>query len=377
MRARYRLLRPFCRGGVSDLYLARDMGNGLRDRLIVLKTPRGAPTPFGTRMLLEEGRLSMGLDHPSVIRVLGAVRGPQRSFLAMEFLWGRDLAAIHRAAAQSGRRPCFGFSCRIVADVLGGLGRAHAAGIVHRDVSPSNVILGFDGRTKLIDFGIAKPIGAPASELTFAGSPKGKAAYMSPEQVACAPLDARADVFSAGVVLWELLTGRRLFARANEPATLGAGMGPRSTAPSVLNPAVPASLDRLVARALFRDRAARFPDAASFAAALEELIEARRWSALPSAMSHYLGELFAEDLRRVEARLRASGAPTLDEYLLDLPPSSPLPWSAAPSAREEDTIVSELSLDAFSAVEDPFDDTVACLSPPWHGYGGEPAALHA
>jgi hypothetical protein len=222
----------------------------------------------------------------------------------MEYVAGEDARRIEKRAAAAQKGIPIGVIVRIIADAAAGLDFAHKAkdskgqplNLVHRDVSPQNILVGFDGSVKLIDFGVAKAAGR--AQHTATGILKGKFPYMSPEQARGDELDPRSDVFALGIVLWEMLTGRRLFKGENDLATQKMVLACQVPVPSDVEPSVPKGLDPIVMKALAKDAVDRFPDAAAFRMALEEFALK---SAIPSSSAHlssFMHELYAERIQR-------------------------------------------------------------------------------
>jgi len=226
------------------------------------------------RMFLDEARLAALLDHPNIVRIMEVGHDDEEYFLAMELVQGKPLSAVLRKAAREKRAPSPAMSAYLIAQAAAGLGYAHTLtdgdgrplGVVHRDVSPQNVLISFEGAVKLIDFGVARAFGRVAH--TSPGGLKGKIDYMSPEQASAEDVDHRADVFALGVVLWEAITGRRLFRRDTELATMRAIVDDPIPKPSELT-SVPPELEAIAMRALRKRRDARFQSAHEMAAALE------------------------------------------------------------------------------------------------------------
>ncbi len=273
---RFQIIGRLATGGMAEVYLALS-GElpGFRTLIVVKRIlPHLASNRQFIRMFLDEARLAALLDHPNVVRIIEVGHDGEEYFLAMELVQGKPLSAVLRKAARERRPPSPALSAYIIAQAASGLGYAHALtdgegrplGVVHRDVSPQNVLLSFEGAVKLIDFGVARAFGRVAH--TSPGGLKGKIEYMSPEQASAEEVDHRADVFALGVVLWEVLTGRRLFRRETELATMRAIVDDPIPRPSEVAD-VPAELDAVVMRALRKRRDARFASAHEMALALE------------------------------------------------------------------------------------------------------------
>jgi hypothetical protein len=289
----YELLLEIASGGAATVGIAVYRGAAGFERLVVVKRVHRALTKDSefTAMLLDEARLASSIRHPNVVPVIDVVRLDDEVVLVMDYVDSVPLSQLAREAADAGRRLPPPVVSRILVDTLVGLHEAHEAvdirrqplGIVHRDVSPQNVIVGSDGVARVIDFGIAKARSRVAR--TRAGIIKGKCAYMAPEQVDGQPVDRRCDVFAAGIVLWEALTGTRLFKGDDEFDEMRRVMTARIPPPSsVVGPGVVgADVDALLSHALARATSERFQTASAFARALEH--------AIPPAPARAVGQL--------------------------------------------------------------------------------------
>jgi serine/threonine-protein kinase len=273
---KYRLLEPIASGGMAEVFRAEVPGAAGFVKEVALKLIRGdhgASSEF-VQMFIQEARLASRLAHANVVQVFDFDQVDGRYYIVMEFVHGHTLRRVVDRCREAGLRFGLARSVNVGAEVAKALAYAHrpqqeggAAGIVHRDVSPQNVLVSFEGEVKLTDFGIARALGA--SGLTDPGTVKGKLAYMAPEQARGERVDARADVFSLGVVLWELCAGRRLFSRDSDAATLAAVLGQEPISPpSGWNEQVPPELDAAILGALERDTARRTRSAQDLATAL-------------------------------------------------------------------------------------------------------------
>jgi eukaryotic-like serine/threonine-protein kinase len=305
--AGYRLLLPIGVGGMGSVYLGeREVVEGVTRRFAIkLLHPTGESDEALARALIDEARLAATVQHPCVVTVFEAGESNGITYLVMEYVEGENLWSLLKHDAPL-PLPVIG---RIVLDALAGLEAAHRAcgmdgaplGIVHRDFSPHNLLVGLDGRTRLTDFGIAKAV--TRASLTATGVVKGKVGYMAPEQALGRPLDARADVWAAGAVLWEAIAGRPLFRAANDAATLlEVVSGPDPPAVSMYRGGVPAAIDRLLAGVLQREREHRPADAGVLRAELE-----RAWSqvglASPEEVAARVKESAGERLATRRARI--------------------------------------------------------------------------
>ncbi|WP_437948353.1 serine/threonine-protein kinase [Sorangium sp. So ce296] len=299
----YALLARLSAGGMAELFLACRRGSaGIAHPVVVKRLrPEARRDPSIVRMFLREAWISARLQHPNVIRFYDFVFHEGRHHLVVEYVPGCDLAAAARALFAEGRPFPIEAALEIGVGVLRALGHAHGlrddggqlVGLVHRDVSPQNVLLSLEGEIKLIDFGVAEmtamrgilddafPLGSPGQ----AGGPapssdaptvKGKLGYVAPEQLRGQRIDARADLFAVGVILFELLTGRRLFHRKEDGATMRAVLSGEVPAIAPLRPACPALLEEAVRRALARDPDDRFEAAAQMEEALAEVLASVR-----------------------------------------------------------------------------------------------------
>ncbi|MCX5744767.1 MAG: serine/threonine-protein kinase, partial [Proteobacteria bacterium] len=254
----YEIVRKLARGGMAELFLAKSVGPQGFEKLVTLKKilPQYARSPRFVRLFLDEAKLAAGFQHPNIAHVfdLGAV--DDTYFFAMEFVHGQDVRTLLHRAWETKRAIPIDLCVQVVRQVASALHYAHEQcdpdgrplEIVHRDVSPSNIMLSYDGSVKLLDFGVAKA--QSSSTRTRTGTLKGKVSYMSPEQAKGAPVDRRSDVFSLGIVLWELLTGTRLFRGANDLATIQMIVNEAPAAPSTYRDDCPPELDLIVQRAL-------------------------------------------------------------------------------------------------------------------------------
>jgi serine/threonine protein kinase len=304
---RYELLRRLSGGGMGEVHLARRIGDAPRpgsgpggdaEPLYVVKTllPHLLRDRQMAVMFADEARIAARLVHPHICRVFELGQDGSACFIAMEYVAGLDLFALQKACASRGLELPAHLACRIVADAAAGLHFAHSLcdtgrrpyGIVHRDVSPQNVLVGFDGCVKVIDFGVAKARGR--AQRTEAGALKGKFAYMSPEQASSGGVDRRSDVFALGIVLHELVTGERLFKAATDAATLA-----RVRACEVEPPAgIDRELQAIILRALRRDPRERFQTADELRLALEGWLSRTNARSSRDDLASFLREVRSE-----------------------------------------------------------------------------------
>ena len=264
-------------GGMATVHLGRLSGPAGFARTVAVKRlhPQYAKDPDFRSMFLDEARLAARIRHPNVVPTLDIVETDGEIFLVMEYVQGASLSRLLRAALGNQALPDPWLIATIVSGVLHGLHAAHEAcseageplEIVHRDVSPQNVLVGVDGTPRLLDFGVAKAVGRLQS--TREGQVKGKFACMAPEQIYGRGVTRCADVYAAGVVAWEALTGQRLFKADNDGALVHAVLHDPVPPPSEIAPDLPKELDGIVMRALSRDPLMRYPTARDMALELE------------------------------------------------------------------------------------------------------------
>ena len=341
---RYQLFAHIGRGGMADIFLAQaDAGLG-GSRLVVIKEvlPKLAHSAGFAEMLVSEAKLAARLSHANVVKVEDLGRAAEALYIAMEYVEGLDLRELLRLCARKKIALPVEFSLRIVIEALRGLSYAHRArddqgrrlGVVHRDVSPSNVLLSFEGEIKLCDFGIARA-NTVAEELPEDAGILGKAGYMSPEQAWGEPLDARADVFAAGIILWELLAGRRLY-KAGEGDKL-IDLARLAVVPELPSRELPREdeLHAIVRRALSEDREARYPTAAAMLQDLEDYAAAARMMASQIRFGEWLMEHFGQEVvldRRARERVMRALSRGPAAVIEPLAPSRLPDYDATPSA---------------------------------------------
>jgi serine/threonine protein kinase len=303
---KYDVLCRISTGGMSQIFLAAQHGMGGFNKLVVLKMilPDIVGEEDFVRMFLEEARITAAFNHPHIAQVFELDTSDDVLFMAMEFVQGCTLVEMARACRQAKEPIPIGFTLAAVRDTALALHYAHtfvdARGrrqiVIHRDVAEKNVMVTYEGVTKLLDFGIAKAMGR--SGRTSAGMVKGTSGYMSPEQIRGEPLDHRSDIFSLGVVLHECLTGLRLFHGRNAEEGMMAALRADVAPPSKWNSLISADLDAVVLRALKKDREARFATALELARALERAAPGAIWH--PEESGELVVRHFAE--RRAETR---------------------------------------------------------------------------
>jgi serine/threonine-protein kinase len=311
---KYSLRQRIGAGSMAEVFLAVATGPEGFQRSVVVKRmfPQLSQDPTFVSMFVDEIRVGAQLAHPNIVQVFDFGKTDQSYFIAMEHVQGRTLEMMRAELEARQRQMPIAASVEIARQVCTGLHYAHtlqtstgkSRGIIHRDVSPANVMVDCHGVVKILDFGIARVADQMREARTQAGTVKAKIAYMSPEQLKLHEVDSRSDIFAIGVILHELLTGRRLFQAENDYILSRLVLEADIAIPSSVNAAVPAALDRVVMRALERDRDRRYATAAEMAGELEAVMA----EAKLSSREHLkvFGELFPSEL--AEARMTVSGS---------------------------------------------------------------------
>jgi serine/threonine-protein kinase len=310
---------------MGRIFLGRLVGVAGFSRLVAIKRLHApfAKDPELVSMLLDEARLAACVRHPNVVQTIDVVEEAGELLLVLEYVHGDSLSRVTRVARAKGEAVPTAITAAICSGLLHGLHAAHEAtdarglalGLVHRDVSPQNVLLGVDGLVRVADFGVAKAAGR--MRVTREGEIKGKLAYMAPEQLR-GEASPRSDVFSAGVILWELLANQRLFEEASSDRVV--------PSPREVRPDAPAALSDIALRALRSDPAERFASAREMALAIEQAVP----SALPSAVGAWLESLVADELRR---RAELSAEADAASAVTDVRASLRAPERPAPTGR--------------------------------------------
>ena len=325
---RFQLCSEIASGGMGKVFLARAVGPSGFEKFVALKRIHAqlAEDPAFVDMFLDEARINARIDHPNVCSVIDFGRKSGTYYIVMEYLSGEPLHRVIveslREAPDHARRSRF--AARIVAEACEGLHAAHELrdddgrplGVVHRDISPHNIFVTFGGRVKVMDFGIARA--SDQLHKTTTGTVKGKWAYMSPEQANGKRTDRRSDVWSLGVVLWEMLAGRRLFRRGTQPATALAVVNDPIEHPVNFAADVPRELGDIALRALARDPLERWPDARTMGRALTSQLAVARRATGAVEVAQWIGALFpGGDERRQDllaaARERSEAGASQDE----------------------------------------------------------------
>ncbi|MBX7101339.1 MAG: serine/threonine protein kinase, partial [Myxococcaceae bacterium] len=327
---RYVVTRKLAEGGMAELYLAKATGPDGFAKDVVIKQIRTflASDEGFIEMFKAEARLASRLNHANIVQIFDFARHEDTYYLAMEYVQGASLWDLRKRCRE--HQVAFPpiVAAELCAQVARGLHSAHSLtergkplNLVHRDVTPHNVLLSFEGAVKLTDFGIAKA----GTSATAPGMLKGKFAYMSPEQARGEAVDARTDVFALGVVLWELLTGQRLFEGDSDVAVLRAVQEAPIRRPNALNPEVSEELCDVVLRALERDPARRYQSALEFERSLANFVLRAARSAEDTSVGAFVRQMFHEELDALHAAELALGQGTASRTPVGQAPAAPAP----------------------------------------------------
>jgi eukaryotic-like serine/threonine-protein kinase len=310
---RYELIAELASGGMATVYLARNTGVAGFQRLVAIKRlhPHLAREPEFIEMFLDEARLAARIHHPNVVPIQEVGQSDTGYYLVMDYVEGDTFARLLARGAQSKQRIPYAVTVRVMLDTLAGLHAAHEmtddAGqplsIVHRDVSPQNILVGVDGIARITDFGVARA--ASRLSTTRSGQLKGKLAYMAPEQARGGGIDRRADLFSCGIVLWEALALKRLFKGEGEAETLNRVLYEPIPPPSSVRKEVPPALDEICMRALERDVDKRYSTAMELAEHLEKAAQAALAMGSVRDVASCLEAVVGTDLTKQRDEVRA------------------------------------------------------------------------
>ncbi|NVJ26234.1 serine/threonine protein kinase, partial [Myxococcus sp. AM011] len=298
---KYQLVRKLATGGMAEVYLAKAAGPMGFEKTLVLKRilPHLAEDPAFVEMFLGEARLAAQLEHPNIVQIFDFGEADGSYFLAMEFIDGPTLRRLVKRAAEQPLPPMM--CAKLVSLAAEGLAFAHdfcdattgePLGLIHRDVSPDNILVSRQGAVKVVDFGVAKVAGQ--GHRTQTGVAKGKVSYMPPEQLRTKPLDKRVDVYALGVVLYELLTGRRPFDATTEASTMQAILFEPFIPAVERRPDLPVALQKVLDLALAKERDARYPDCRALQMDLERFLLTSGESVGAYQLSQFVAKLGAE-----------------------------------------------------------------------------------
>lgn len=328
---KYELLAGIGKGGMASVWVARD-ATGQKNRPVAVKVIREelAREPKARTMFLVEGAVVAGIRHPHVVRVLEVSQSSGILYMAMEWVEG---AALHALISEANKRRAIPaeHAVRLIADTAGGLHAAHEIrdqkgaprNLVHCDVSPQNILVGLDGTVKLVDFGVASTVGKLGAA---GGAPfvRGKVGYMSPEQTRAEPLDRRSDIFSLGIVLFELTTGFRLFRGKDNRHTIDLVRQARIPRPTQIMEGYPKELEAVVLKALQRDLALRFQSADEFKDALEQYLRNQRVVVAPAGIGGLVKRVLGGRIEHHRKLIREAVS------ALDAGPEARAAWLAVP-----------------------------------------------
>jgi eukaryotic-like serine/threonine-protein kinase len=314
---KYLLVDRLAVGGMAELFLAHPASpDGLAQPVVVKRIrPHLSRQPAFVRMFLNEARLAAQLNHPNIVQIHDLGKVGDSYYIGMEYLFGRDMRRIVPKAESLGIPFPMVYALKIASSVCEGLHYAHQKvdlygaplNIVHRDVTPENIFVCFDGTVKVLDFGIAKA--ANRVEQTRAGELRGKLAYLSPEQCLGKPVDQRSDIFSLGVVLYEWLTGFKLFAGESDVAVMRSIVDGKIYAPSYFRADIPQDVEAMLMKALERERDKRYPTALHFQQDLDRFLNTYEFTPTRLHLSNFLKQLFLDEFAEEQKRL----APTSGE----------------------------------------------------------------
>ncbi len=364
---RYALYSEIASGGMATVYLGRQRGQAGFARTVAIKRlhPQHAKEPDFVAMFLDEARLAARIRHPNVVPTLDVVATEGELFLVMEYVQGESLARLLRASRQKKDPPPTRVIAAIMADTLHGLHAAHEAtnekgeplGLVHRDVSPHNILVGSDGVARVVDFGVAKASGR--IQTTREGQLKGKIAYMAPEQIT-GSVTRKTDVYAASVVLWEALTTKRLFSGENDASVMNQVINSKVSPPGQHVEGLDPAWDEIVLKGLERDEERRWPTARDMAMAIESRLQLARASEVGAWVESLAHESLAKRAAEVTAVESASDIDVVpaDEPGASEPVSASMPALAKAASEPKPAVrdsppVAESTASKLSAVSWP------------------------
>jgi serine/threonine protein kinase len=300
VKQRYQVIERIDAGGMAEIFKGRALSLDGIERPVAIKRilPSLSQNRKFLKMFIDEARLSMRLSHANIVQVFDVGRADDTYFLVMEFVDGSNVRRIVQKAAESGYQLPIAVALHVVIEICRGLATAHEAsdatgsplGIVHRDVSPPNILISWSGEVKITDFGLAKAVSQ--LERTEPGVVKGKFSYLSPEAAEGKDVDARSDIFSTGIILHELLTNRRLFMGKTDLETVDQVKKCQIPTPSSINDTVKPELDRIVLKALAKDRRRRYQSAREFGDELADFLFAHGMKVTGFDVARSMRELF-------------------------------------------------------------------------------------
>ena len=341
---KYLLLEKLATGGMAQLYRAKHLGAQGFEKIIAIKQilPHLTAEKELVDAFIDEAKLAALLNHQNIVQIYDFGKIEDSYFISMEYLFGKDLRAIAGKARDRGMPLGLQNALYIASRICAGLDYAHKLkdfhekplNIIHRDISPQNIFITYEGEVKILDFGIAKA--ASQSTITQMGMIKGKVAYMSPEQAAGNPIDHRSDIFSAGILLYEMLSGKKMF-QGDTMQILAKVRRAEFDPPEAAIPAMPITLYRVLHQALAKDPSDRYQTCGEMLADLEECMVGLEIQASGRALGAYMKELFAKEIADEREAMRPPEPPASVREPERVeppppPPSEPTPPSTAPEA---------------------------------------------
>ncbi len=345
MFGRYLLLDKVAAGGMAEVWRAKFSGEGNFQKIIAIKKilPHVSEDEDFITMFTDEANITSTMNHANIGQVSEFSKVGDTYYISMEYVSGRDLKSVWSWSKARGQIMPVELSAYIVSKMCDGLDYAHGRGVVHRDISPQNVLLSWEGDVKVIDFGIAKA--TEKSGKTRPGTLKGKFAYMAPEQIRGLPLDGRSDIFAIGVCLYELVTGQRGFQAESEFSLLEMVRNVEIRPPSLLNQTLPAELERIIYKALAKDRDQRYLTASDMSVDLQQFMLQRGRPPQPRDLAAFLRENFTVDFEKERARLESYRDVNPNEFLAGAKPVGP---SSPPPALDDDSAFASSDTAAFA-----------------------------
>ncbi|MGV3623572.1 MAG: serine/threonine protein kinase, partial [Archangium sp.] len=308
---KYLLLDRVNIGGMAEVWRAKTFGAGGFERIVAIKRilPNIAEDEEFITMFIDEAKITVQLNHANIAQIYELANLSNSYFIAMEYVSGKDMRAVFDRCRKRGEPAPIPLTCYVIAQCCEGLDYAHRAkdkqgrdmGIVHRDVSPQNALISYDGEVKVIDFGIAKAAGKATK--TQAGILKGKFGYMSPEQIRGLPLDGRSDIFAIGVCLYEMLTGERLFVGDSDFSVLEKVRKVEVLPPSHFNRKIPEQLEKIVMKALAKDVDDRYQHAGELGEDLRAFMYSTGNAFARKDLAAFMKATFAEDFEKEKMRI--------------------------------------------------------------------------
>src|SRR5450432_1553039 len=335
---KYYLLERINVGGMAEVFKAKTFGVEGFERLLAVKRilPNIAEDEEFITMFIDEAKIAVQLQHANIAQIFDLGKVDDAFFIALEYVHGRDLRSIFDRMRSRGEVVPIAMACHIIMQVCEGLDYAHnkrdAQGrelhLVHRDISPQNLLIGYEGEVKLIDFGIAKAAGKASK--TQAGILKGKFGYMSPEQVRGLPIDRRSDIFSMGIVMYELLTNERLFVGESDFSTLEKVRNVEIMPPSSYNKKIPTELERIVLKVLAKDPEDRYQNAIDLHDDLQAFLHKIGEFYSRKDLAAWMKKMFAVEIEEDSAKLEQYRLLTAPGDAAPPSPRRPAPAAAAP-----------------------------------------------